>query len=760
MKKSYLMFLLAASCIAGKTSAQTQPCYTDEVHQRLLAQHPEWRQFEADYEKQIQAALKKIDLKKFAKTTDVDTIYDVPVVVHVIHDYNTYVYNTSGDYIQDTLLYNAMANWNIVYAKQNADTSEVITPFKKYIGNPKIRLHWATIDPNGRPTKGITRHRSYLTYNGGDNAKFDDWQPTSYVNIWFINTMSAANGMAAAYAMFPSAAANIPWSDGVIALASYMDHDKTINHEVGHMMNLSHPWGNTNNPGLECGDDNVDDTPPTKGHNPSGCTLAALYDTTCAGNYYKVYTDSAGHMTFVNYPDTTNAQNIMDYTYCSRMFTKGQAQRMHAALQSDVAGRNNLWSPANLAATGALAPYPDLKPIPDFLVSPMSYIGYTNKNANFVFPGQKVKFINWSWNDTVTAVQWNFSNGAAGANGAAKSVSHNKGQDTISFSQPGWATVGMTVTGNNSGDSTVTFNKAVFVADSVGKSAVNYFQEFDAAGDRDKWPSFNYYNNEFKWQYTNVGVWDNSSIMYTGFDSRYNPSTFQFPITGNPGGDFDDMYSEPMDLTNYTGATAYLNFFYAGASRSSSSTEINDSLIIDYSVSKGNWQNLKRFYKGSLNNNGSMPFAFVPTSITNWAPNAIALPANAVTSGYVTFRFRYKPGQGVDGYSSGNNFYMDRISFSNTPASVAAQQMSSIDVAVVPNPTSGNAYVLVKDADNATAHISVMDITGKVVYTASQQISGNKAQIEIPQSVIAVKGMYLVQTVTGNQSNTQKLVVY
>lgn len=111
-------------------------------------------------------------------------------------------------------------------------------------------------------------------------------------------------------------------------------------------------------------------------------------------------------------------------------------------------------------------------------------------------------------------------------------------------------------------------------------------------------------------------------------------------------------------------------------------------------------------------------------------------------------------------FSTGNNFYMDRIYISQMPAGVDNTLMGNMDVKVVPNPTGGDAYVMVKDAGNTTANVIVSDITGKQVYTVSQQISGNEANILIPHNAISVKGIYMVQTITGNQTHTQKLVVY
>ena len=124
------------------------------------------------------------------------------------------------------------------------------------------------------------------------------------------------------------------------------------------------------------------------------------------------------------------------------------------------------------------------------------------------------------------------------------------------------------------------------------------------------------------------------------------------------------------------------------------------------------------------------------------------------------FRFRYKPGVGIDGYSSGNNFYLDNVIVRPWPVSVGNVSLQNTDIALVPNPTSGDAYVVLKDADNTVAHIVVTDITGKVVYATSQQITSNEAYIQIPHSAITVKEMYIIQATTGAKAYTQKLVVY
>ncbi len=793
MRKISLLASLLLVLIAGKSIAQN-PCYSDEVTKRMMLMHPEIAKYEAEFNRQIAENIKKIDLKKAGMRTTLDESgvdsfwYDIPVVLHVIHDYGVKNITDGGHYINEYLtddaLFTDLVDWNVVYAGANADTSEVITPFKKWIGIPHIRIHLATIDPYGKPTKGITRHRSYLTYNAGDQAKFDDWDPTSYINIWFINKMSASNGNAAAYAIFPSAAASEPNADGIISIADYAANQygsfcgKTINHEMGHVFSLYHPWGGNNNAAAgacsDGGTDLVDDTPPTIGHMYGGCTWptgtgggpAAIYDTQCARNYYKVYTSADGTAdSLVNYPDTTNAQNIMDYTYCAKMFTKGQVVRMHAALNSDVAGRSNLWSASNLARTGALAHRPDLLPVPEFSATNNGYMQY------FTAPGNYLRFYNKSWNDTVTKVKWNFTNGSLSLVDTIANPNVVSSNINQTFSQPGWYNVSMTATGNHTGDSTTTWNNCIYVADANATPGQNIVEDFDPAGDLAKWPTFNYYNNEFKWEpYTGAGFYDAHCMKYDGYDNRIISALGIYPTTGSPYGDFDDFFSIPVDLTSMRTGNCNLNFWTAGASRSSNSLDINDTLQVFYSTDRAaTWHLCATYGRGDVANMGSIPTSFVPTSGSDWVAKTINLDT-AARKPYVIFRFRYLPGTIMsnpppyDGYnsiySSGNNFYLDRITFSPYTAAVSSVTTKPMDIVVAPNPTSNNAYVIIKDAGNGTAKINVFDITGKLIYTTSEELMNNEAHIEIPSSAIGTKGVYMVQATTGKQTSTQKLVVY
>ena len=774
MKKPYLLLLLAIMCISEYTMAQQLHCGQSEARLRLVKTHPEILQTEADFNAQVRQGIKRMDLGKVARTT-MDTAagdlwYDIPVVVHIVHDYGS-------EDIPGTAIYNNVARWNESLAGGNAgDTlfTRTYTPnFLPYVGNPHIRLHLATIDPNGHTTKGITRHRSYLTYNGGEQAKYDDWPQSQYLNIWFVFDFANVGGLDSSFAHLPTEVASIPYYDGILTIAYYINGWKMIDHEIGHYLNVYHTWGITGDPTVTCGDDEVDDTPPTKGHDFGGCELLpssesnSIYDTACAENYYKIYRTAHGTDSLVNYPDTTNVTNIMDLSNCAKMFTKGQVERMHATLNSSLANRNNLWSQTNMINTGVMnsdttfTPMPDMLPVAEYSVVnsgfPYNHIQYFTCPQAGSHP-RGLTFINESWNDTITNANWTFSNGAATPTSTTLASLVN------TFTEPGWATITLAATGNNTGTTTLA-SPSVFVADATGTAADGYYEDFNGPTAA-KWPTFNYYNNEFKWQPSTAGVYDSSSMMYVGYDSRIVPATATYPTTGMPAGDFDDMYSIPVDLSGYTGDCS-LNYMYSGATRSSNPLDWNDTLEIDYSTDRSDtWTVLTYLGTKDIDNKGALDIPYAPLWLGDWEQMGINIPMAARTN-YTIFRFRYRPGIGVGpdsttttgAYSSGNNFYMDRVNFSHWPAGVSNVSMANTDVAVAPNPTNGDAYVIIKDMPNTIASVVVTDITGKVVYTTSEQLTGNDARIQIPHAAIAVQGMYIVQAITGKLVSTHKLVV-
>ena len=134
------------------------------------------------------------------------------------------------------------------------------------------------------------------------------WPRNKYLNVW----VCAEAGGAAGYSLYPGSVNgfNDANMDGIVIQGSYTGsigtsnnyRSRVLTHEIGHWLNLRHPWGNSNSPGEadNCNqDDNVFDTPNTKGW------------TTC-----NLEGESCGSL--------DNVQNYMDYAYCGKMFTIGQ----------------------------------------------------------------------------------------------------------------------------------------------------------------------------------------------------------------------------------------------------------------------------------------------------------------------------------------------------------------------------------------------------------------------------------------------------
>lgn len=1064
---------------AAKAQGVHEPCATTEVNASYKQSFPEIANYEKQLKDFIAEGIKNMsfdDARSKGTAFGPDDILHIPIVVHVVHDYG----NT--DYVSDNDVFRLIDEINEVYLKQNSDTTNVIAPFKKYIGNPKVMFHLATKDPSGKPTTGITRRQSYLTNGGDDQAKFDQWDPASYLNIWTIQRIGRgiSNGVVAAYATFPSSAAAFPYTDGIITSAGSIFSNKTIPHEIGHCLNLFHTWGNIQVATNCTGDDEVDDTPPNSGHFGNGdpygntangnCNTASLYDTSCTNNLvsmskilldptlspavdnavkgfdyiprtnltlesikiypsaigqefeisnlkmngnngsfsvvnvlntktgnvgkttlgssmivnnwgsdsaiaktgvtfntlkyiwidsFKIYPDVIGapftiHLlrqngdtlksysgvtntnsgaqnvpfsvfipngngyklqmvnnpglkcdsltttslaainnnltgvitfdafvdttnaepgssstaykgrynffydwslrydaltttdsgaqvvnlgfkvlpdtTFrlsltknpgvfndqigiapyvknipcvfdifndttggrynllydlkvrygyikncIDYPDTVNTQNIMDYANCPIMFTNLQVTRMRTALASNIGNRNSLVNDTTHVRTGILdrigGTYGiryDLKPIPD--VSVERGTGLSSDRNYFLCAGREFVFRQRSWRDTITSVDMSFNKGAREAtisrNGVGLSSDFRN-----TFSETGWADVTVKAAGNGSGDSTIEFKSLVYVADSVNKTNPNngFYMEFskeDANNPLDKWPMFNYYNNDNKWAISeNVGFWDNSSIVYKGFDKRSGPASYN----GTPKGDFDDFFTPAFDLSGMTNGECRLNFMSSGAFRINDSRLMKDTLQISYSLDCGaNWTTLAFLGKTELANKGVVSVEYAPLYWGDWALKSFEIPQAARTD-KVFFRFRFRPG--VDDVSNngitarvlpgtGNNYFIDRINISPYKLGVNTLLTGDKNVALAPNPTNGSSQLIIKSASRENAKVIVTDIAGKVVYTTQQQLNGTITAIEIPASVISVKGMYMVQVFAGYERYTEKLVSY
>lgn len=341
MKKTYLVNGIATLALLGSlTSAQAQTiqrCATMENLERLKQLDPDLEARMQDLEKETQEAIRNMATNKSGPNAVTGTVYQIPVVVHVL-------YNTSAQNISDAQIQSQIAVLNEDFRRTNADKTNTPAAFAGLAADCEINFCLASVSPTGAATNGIVRKAtSTISFSQDDGMKYsssggdDAWPATKYLNIWVCNLGGGLLG----YAQFPGGPAA---TDGVVlnykyvgrggsAVAPY-NKGRTATHEVGHWLNLYHIWGDDN--GACTGSDQVSDT-PNQGAEHYGCP--AFPSASCSNG-------TNGDM-FMNY---------MDYTddACMNMFSLGQASRMRALFNTGGAKASLLTS----TGCGGTAPAP------------------------------------------------------------------------------------------------------------------------------------------------------------------------------------------------------------------------------------------------------------------------------------------------------------------------------------------------------------------------------------------------------------------
>lgn len=258
----------------------------------------------------------------------------IPVVVHV-------VYNNSTQNISDAQINSQIDKLNEDFRLMNADSLPSSHVFWPYTADAQIEFCLAQQDPDGIATTGITRTQTSLSFfddysedmKSSATGGADNWDPTSYLNMWVVgfHTDSVTLG----FATFPSELASEPELDGVVLRHEVFgtvgtagsngfdvnDLGRTATHEVGHWLNLLHIWGDD-----ICGDDLVNDTPDQEEENYGCPTFPHNANNSCGSDQ-----DGEMYMNFMDYVDDN----------CMKMFTAGQATRMHAAIDGARSGLMN-----------------------------------------------------------------------------------------------------------------------------------------------------------------------------------------------------------------------------------------------------------------------------------------------------------------------------------------------------------------------------------------------------------------------------------
>lgn len=311
----------------------------------------------------------------------------IPVIVHVI-------WSEAEENISVNQINAQIAILNQDFRALNTDLSDVYVYYSDKFADMEINFELATIDPVGNSHSGIIREnvppsfwsttfengRRKICYEelGGSSA----WCTSCYLNIWVVKEIS--NSAFAGLGIFPTQIGNdVPREeDGVYIRYNRFGRSlpnqlgRTTTHEIGHYLNLFHPWG-ANDPDDDC--------------NATICCGDDLYDDYVSDTEYQIVTYlnecPSGLQQSCGQPD--NYQNFMGYATdeCLLMFTQGQKARVWDALMTYRSGLLN----SNCIADCVVSTD---QPIPI-----NEWLGATWINSNQLQMDVKTSGINWKLYD-------------------------------------------------------------------------------------------------------------------------------------------------------------------------------------------------------------------------------------------------------------------------------------------------------------------------------------------------------------------------
>ena len=357
-KLIYLIFLFSFLLFPQEEFVNDSKCGSDDILNIKNIKYPWYKQSTDNVFNQALEYSKESNFNR-------ETIYRIPVVFHI-------VYNTDAQNLSDDVIQSQMDVLNEDFRRLNENASETREEFLPFAGDSQIEFYFATEDPDGNPSTGITHTYTSRTgfpyisiadlFTGNitlDEVKssstggVDAWDTSRYMNVWICNVEESFLGQVLGFAYPPIDVQDaldsldydtVPdWStfEGVLtdqSLQGIVLHypvvgrnnpqanddgiqgnelGRTLIHETGHFLGLRHIWGDALLGGGCSVDDGISDTPNQESASQFVCNLNI---NSC--------TDSS-----TDYPDMV--ENYMDYSNdaCMNMFTNIQIDVMRAVLE-------------------------------------------------------------------------------------------------------------------------------------------------------------------------------------------------------------------------------------------------------------------------------------------------------------------------------------------------------------------------------------------------------------------------------------------
>ena len=307
---SYL-FITISFCSFGQDSVRIHKCDQQNHSQEILLQNPEISKVRIQNERDIQNWLAN-------KTVTTQSVISIPVVFHIL-------YTTEEQNLSEPQILAQLEALNRDFRRNNPDT--VLTPerFKSVATDTEIEFCLAIQTPDGYLTNGIIRKETSVKKIGETDKYYQPtqggsqiWDPEVYLNIWVCEINDTLLGYTylpgEANASFDGIVLNYQICGNAFYISAPYNKGRTLAHEIGHWLNLEHPWGEEEGCGY---DDKVSDTPLQEKPNYQ-CPNAIVISCN-------------------NAPNGDMHMNYMDYTFdqCQNSFTYGQKERMLATLNTN-----------------------------------------------------------------------------------------------------------------------------------------------------------------------------------------------------------------------------------------------------------------------------------------------------------------------------------------------------------------------------------------------------------------------------------------
>lgn len=703
MKTSRILLVILLNFFLLRVVSQTQfNCSSQDRYLKQIESNPAFKNNQQQLEEETRAFIANLESARPASSAS----YIIPVVFHVI-------YTSSYGNISDAQIINQIGILNKEFNRLQPDTALTPAAFKSLAAAFNVEFRLATKDPDGNCTNGINR-----VYSSLSNCSFEEdeikslsyWPSNKYLNIWLVQSMHYSASLdcnGGGYATFPGGPATL---DGINIRGDLIGDIGTaasnsswgnfmgryLIHELGHWFNLRHIWGD-----MTCGNDLVADTPPAENSN-SGCPAFPRRPLNSCGS------NADGEM-YTNYMDYTNGP-------CLNMFSAGQVNRMTACINSPVSGRSNLWTPANLNATGTNDPY-------SYPVTCVANPQVFPFGTQVICKGDSIKFSDHSYGGTYTSRLWHFEGGQA--SGLTDSVVFVKYNTVGSYS------VSLTKVLSGTSKTVGLIDKVLVIDNNPNPNYIFPFHDSfeDMFAFSEDWHVVNENNDDSGWElFYTTGYSGSNCVGINNFGKSA-------PLR-------NELISPAYDLSAIQSPT--LTFRLHFANRVSANKD-RLQVLISNNCGKS-WQQIySREAPNSLSTvsgNIVVPYFPFPGSDEDWRQDRVNI-INSLANGIVQFKFVFISG-------GGGNIFIDDINIDGRNTTGLSKQNNVSKLNVFPNPAKNNLHIAVDTKERSPLTIEIRDVLGRLCLSANTATSKGNADIDISS---LKNGVYFLTVKGSNGKN-------